>query len=177
MIWKLLPILACFGLIGCVVVLPSGLSTAEMARPAPFVAPETVAALPSGSRVRIVMHSNSTFQSEPDSDGTIEGTVLVASPEGVALKNCTRNVRLNPFSGVGTTYIPVRWVSLEQITSTRVISPPAPEDKSPQLNIVTNEAEFMENYYFAHSNNQGSESNRNEDVARGPTEAALKLPN
>ena len=157
MIRKLLTLMSiCLGLPSCVVVLPIVSNTFEMERPTAFVAPQTVAVLPPGSRVRIGLHSTSaTSHPLPGGDGVIEGTVLVASPEGVALKNCLHHTRLSPFSGNGTAFIPVQWVAIEQVTSTRVMSLPPSDYASPQLDVVTNESEYMENHVFSMLNPAG----------------------
>lgn len=108
------------------------------------------AAVPEGARVEIV-------RCFPNSDPrpTIFGVVLKASPEGLALANCTvvgtsmqgtpivNKVpyvsRLFKSTGVGTETLPVLWISLEQINSVHILEPPPADYVAPSIEISTTE--------------------------------------
>lgn len=111
--------------------------------------PRQAAALPEGARVELTRAWNELgLVTERQYRTQRIGTVLKASPDGVALINCTveqwagaggLNRQLNriPYvsrlfrnTGVGAFTVPVVWVPLDEIGEVRVVEPP-PADYAP----------------------------------------------
>jgi len=108
------------------------------------------AAVPEGARVEIV-------RCFPNSDPrpTIFGVVLKASPQGLALANCTvigtsmqgtpilnkvpYTSRLFKTTGTGPQSVPVLWVPLQDISSVRVVEPPPADYVASSIEISTTE--------------------------------------
>lgn len=112
--------------------------------PRPTVTPEELAALPPGAKVEVLWELG-------DSKTRTIGEVLHTSPQGVALMNVHREVEQRmaapvlsklPYTGhrykntaVGMVDLPVHWVAIFQMTTTRVLSPPPEGYVAPQLPI------------------------------------------
>ncbi len=135
MFLKAFPLLACVVLCGCTTFDMVPVET-EINENASSVSPEVVAALPPGAVVEVTFHSHSQVRK-------FEGTVLHASPDGVALLNCKISHRVELNHGKKTQEFnqraPVQWISARRMTSTRVISQPPPDYVAPQLDIDTND--------------------------------------
>ena len=118
------------------------------------IAPTEVAVLKPGSSVQILSETT-------NSRIAYQGTVLHASPDGVALINCLKSGRYEhpgipivqgiPYvnrlfknSGVGQHPVPVQWVSIREMTSVEEIAPPPPGYVAPQLDINTNDQPVYE---------------------------------
>ena len=140
---------------GCMIVAP-GATLHQLHRILPIsteVTPTDVAALKPGSQVLIRCETPNTLKE-------FQGTVLPASPNGVALMNCIKSGRMEtrtskvlrvPYvnrlfknTGVGRESIPVQWVSIREMTSASEISSPPPDYVAPQLDINTNDEPFFE---------------------------------
>ena len=115
---------------------------------------KAAAQLQPGSRVSITEQSGDSAKTE------LDGTVLQAGPQGVALMNCeTHNhgmtptpiVRQIPYvnrlfkaTGTGRTQTPVQWVATREIKSVHVLAPPPPDYVAPQLGIDLNDEPVFE---------------------------------
>lgn len=157
---RLLIVAAAVTLNGCMS-LTSAASSASMSATQSRCSPEEAAALPEGSRIQLT--------SEWIVDGVVSdqthrtqriGTVLKASPEGVALVNCSVEQRssvensilhktpylsrLHRNTGIGRSTIPVVWVPLEEMGSVRLLENPPAEYVSTGIHIDTTRHDFFE---------------------------------
>ena len=155
MLSKFIPAIACLTLSGCTVFLHP-ISTSEVSElPADAIVSATdIAALAEGSRVHINRKQVANDRSE------IVGTVLKASPQGIALMNCENHGRaersvpvLNkvPYvsrlfknTGVGVERVPVLWVSIRDISAVSVIEAPPSNYVAPQLPLDTSDEPYFE---------------------------------
>ncbi len=143
----------CGMLTGCQL-FPSAATVSTFAPlPTQGVRPTEVAALPPGSKVEIL------WQYDTSRTRTV-GEVLHASPQGVALINARIEARhesgtpvmsrvpyvnrLFKNTGVGVQAVPVQWVSILQMTTATVITPPPEGYVAPQLAIDTQEGLMFE---------------------------------
>jgi hypothetical protein len=116
------------------------------------VSPTDIAAFLPGSQVVITCKSETSSQE-------YTGTVMHASPDGVALLNCELLgvyhkepaylkgpliSRMFKISGVGIEKVPVQWVSIRKITSVNVTALPPPDYVAPRLEINTDDRPFFE---------------------------------
>lgn len=148
------------GMVGCASVIPidvtnmpPGMFDVEsFTVPSPQSSAE-LAALTPGSRVRLSHHSENL-------ELRVEGEVLHASPEGVALMNVTRRAssqqatpilhkvphvsRLFKNTGVGVEQVPVYWMPNYLISATEVVAPPPEGYVAPQLDINTQSGPVFE---------------------------------
>lgn len=148
------------GMAGCATVvpidvtnMPPGMFEVEsFTVPSPQSSAELAALIP-GSRVRL------SHQSE-NLELRVEGEVLHASPEGVALMNVTRRAtsqqatpvlhkvpyvsRLFKNTGVGVEQVPVYWMPNYLISATEVVAPPPDGYVAPQLDINTKSGAIIE---------------------------------
>ncbi len=155
MLSKFIPVIACLILSGCTAILHP-VATSEVAElPAEaIVSAKDIASLTEGSRVQINRKQVSNYRSE------IVGTVLKASPQGIALMNCENHGRtergvpvLNkvPYisrlfknTGVGVERVPVLWVSIREISAVSVIEAPPSNYVAPQLPLDTSDEPYFE---------------------------------
>lgn len=155
MLSKFIPGVACLILSGCTTILHP-VATSEVAEHAAEanVSAGDIAALAEGSRVHINRKQLANNRSE------IVGTVLKASPHGIALMNCENHGRtergvpvLNkvPYvsrlfknTGVGVERVPVLWVSIREISAVSVIEAPPSNYVAPQLPLDTSDEPYFE---------------------------------
>lgn len=140
---RLLFVFAALGMCGCLSLASSGASLAATRT----CSPDQAAALPEGARVELMeIRDESGLVTDETHVTKRVGTVLKASPDGVALINCVvefRNSRGNnaaeriPYlgrlvrnTGVGMEAVPVVWVPLAQMGNVRIVEPP-PADHVP----------------------------------------------
>jgi len=114
----------------------------------PQLSAEDAAAVPAGSRVEIERRFATA-----ETCATTTGVVLKASPEGIALVNCTVQgtlihgaplvnklpyvSRLFKNTGVGRQAVPVLWVPLDEISAVSVVEPAPADYVAPQIEIET----------------------------------------
>jgi hypothetical protein len=117
------------------------------------ISPAELAALPPGSRVLLLYVTDT-------SSLRVQGEVLHASPNGVALMNVTRQGwaehgtpvlskvpyvnRLFKNTGVGTERLPVHWVPIDLISTAQVVQQPPEGYVAPQLAINTDDSPVFE---------------------------------
>lgn len=140
---RLLFVFAALGMCGCLSLASGGASLAATRT----CSPDQAAALPEGARVELMEIRDERGLVTDETHVTKRvGTVLKASPDGVALINCVvefRNSRGNnaaeriPYlgrlvrnTGVGMEAVPVVWVPLAEMGNVRIVEPP-PADHVP----------------------------------------------
>lgn len=117
------------------------------------ISPAAVAALPPGSRVLLLYVTDTSLL-------RVQGEVLHASPNGVALMNATRQGwadhstpvlskvpylnRLFKNTGVGTERLPVHWVPIDLISTAEVVQQPPDGYVAPQLAINTDDSPIFD---------------------------------
>lgn len=123
--------------------------------------PEEAAALPEGARIQLSSEwTVDGFASDQSHRTNRVGTILKASPEGVALVNCMVEQRSSVESpilrklphlsrlyrntGVGRSTIPVVWVPVEEMGHVQVLEDPPADYISPGLRIDTTRDDFFE---------------------------------
>ncbi len=142
-------ILGSFVLSGCSLMLHD-VEPSTAATPLPRLSAEEAAAVPEGAHVEIDRRFTNA-----ETRATTTGVVLKASPEGLALANCTvvgtsmtgvpimNKVpyvsRLYKNTGVGTETLPVLWIPLDQISSVQILEPPPADYVAPSIEISTTE--------------------------------------
>lgn len=149
------PLIAIAGLslTGCTVFPPVAATSATPPQPA-VCSPDAVAALPAGAEIAI------EHGASEDGEQQTTGTVLKASPEGVALINCRvehRTYHATPVvyrvpymgrlfknTGVGTTRTPVLWVPRYEMTEVRVVQPPPADYVAADIALDTTYGEEFE---------------------------------
>ena len=152
---KIVPVIACMVLSGCTAILhPVATPSVTKSHSEGAVSASEIASMVEGSRVHINKKPVANCESE------IVGTVLKASPQGLALMNCenhgrsTHGVpivsrvpyvnRLFKNTGVGVDRVPVLWVSIRDIASVSVIQAPPSNYTAPQIPLDTSDEPYFE---------------------------------
>ena len=152
---KSAPVIACLALSGCTAILhPVASPAATKTHSEGAVSASEIASMAEGSRVHINKKPVANYESG------IVGTVLKASPQGLALMNCENHGRTEqgvpivnklPYinrlfknTGVGVERVPVLWVSIRDIASLSVIEAPPSNYAAPQIPLDTNDEPYFE---------------------------------